>query len=88
MSGATSLVEEYSDLIAEIQECRQPFYLDKIVSINEDLSAAVIRKSSSLGYTGANICRANTTCWISRAATAHIFVTAILITRTQSREQE
>ena len=51
MSGATSLVEEYSDLIAEIQECRQPFYLDKIVSINEDLSAAVIRKSSSFGYT-------------------------------------
>lgn len=51
MSGATSLRDEYGELIAQIQENQQPFYLNSIVSVNEDLSAAIIRKSDSDGYT-------------------------------------
>lgn len=50
MSGAESLRDEYGELIARIQELQQPFYLNSIVSVNEDLSAAIIRKSDSDGY--------------------------------------
>lgn len=50
MSGAKSLRDEYGELIADIQEHQQPFYLNSIVSVNEDFTAAIIRKSNSDGY--------------------------------------
>lgn len=50
MSGAESLCSEYDDLITTIQNNQQVFYLNCIVSLNKNLSAAIIRKSKIEDY--------------------------------------
>lgn len=50
MSGTESLCGEYENLIKTVQENRYPCYLNCLVSSNNDLSAAVVRKSKIKDY--------------------------------------
>ncbi len=50
MSGVKSLGDEYGELIELIKESNYPYFLDCLVSINQDKSAAVLRRSKRDDY--------------------------------------
>lgn len=54
MSGVQSLYKERNDLIVLARKHEHPYYLNKLISVNEDLSAAVIRKSNKDNYSTGN----------------------------------
>ncbi|MBQ7921189.1 MAG: hypothetical protein IJ325_01245 [Clostridia bacterium] len=54
MSGVQSLCKEKNDQIALARKHEHIYYLNKLISINEDLSAAVVRRSNKDNYSAGN----------------------------------
>lgn len=50
MSGVLSLCKEYDDLMELVQRNEYPYFLNDLVSVNDGLSAAIIRKSKKEDY--------------------------------------